>query len=202
MYGYVICEYEKVKEAFPEYETMMRNLETSLRTKAEAQWSPLTYGGMNPTSGQFGKSTILPALFRDITTTQMTTWAQTFTNAHVTAALAGTSQVIIDGRNNSLIPEDYMIGLAGLCFLDKAIKISEIKMQIGDKKIPRINLEECMTYNKPCIVFEQGFTLDEEENFELMGYIMAAGHQRIKLLGLELNRIPNKVQVTNTGAAL
>jgi hypothetical protein len=133
----------------------------------------------------------------------MVTWRQNFTNAQVTAALAGTAQGIIYGSATAgTIPEDYMVGLAGLCFLDKAIKISEIKIQIGDKKIGRVNLEEAMVYNKPCVVFEEGLVLDEEEGFELYGYIQSAGYQRIKLLGLQLNRIPNKTQVTHCGQAL
>ncbi len=203
MYGFVICEYEKVKENFPEFATVMANLETSLIGLGRSRWSPLTYGGMNPKSGQFGKTTILPPLFRDISATQMVTWEQDFTNAQVARSVVGTSQVIIDGRGTAgTIPEDYMVGFAGLAFLDKAIKVTEIKMQIGDKKIPRINLEECMAYNKPCVVFEEGFILEEEESFELYGYLQAAGVQTIKLIGLQLNRVPNKVQVTNCGAAL
>lgn len=200
---YVICEYEKIKQSFPEFDAMMQNLRTSLVAKAAQDWAPLTFGGLNPTSGQYGETTILPALFNNLNGTQMTTWKQNFTNAQVTAALAGTAQGIITGSGTAgMIPEDYMVGLAGVCFLDKAIKLSEIKMQIGDRKIGRINLEEAMVYNKPCVVLEEGLTLDEKEGFELYGYIQSAGEQRIKLLGLQLNRVPNKVQVTHCAQAL
>lgn len=200
---YVICEYEKVKQNFPEFAAVMQNLRNTLIAKASADWAPLTFGGLNPTSGQYGETTILPPLFRNLITTQMVTWRQNFTNAHVVNSLAGVAQGIIYGSATAgTIPEDYMVGLAGLCFLDKAIKVSEIKIQIGDKKIGRVNLEEAMVYNKPCVVFEEGLVLDEEEGFELYGYIQSAGYQRIKLLGLQLNRIPNKTQVTHCGQAL
>jgi hypothetical protein len=200
---YVICEYEKVKEEFPEFNGMMQNLRTTLIAKAQADWRPLSFGGLNPTSGQFGETTILPPLFQDINSVQLVTWRQTFTAAQVAVSLAGTSQVIMSGSGTAMtIPEDYMVGLAGLCFLDKAIKVSEIKLQVGDKKIGRINLEEAMVYNKPCVVFEQGIVLDEEEGFELFGYLQAQGQQRLKLLGLQLNRVPNKTQVTNCGGSL
>lgn len=200
---YVICEYEKVKQNFPEFGTMMQNLRNSLIAEAASKWAPLTFGGLNPRSGQFGETTILPALFNDLTATQMVTWKQNFTAAHVVASLVGTAQGIIYGSGTAgTIPEDYMVGFAGVCFLDKAIKVSEIKIQIGDRKIGRINLEEAMVYNKPCVVLEEGFILDEEEGFELYGYIQAQGDQRIKLLGLQLNRVPNKTQVTHSGQAL
>ena len=75
-------------------------------------------------------------------------------------------------------------------------------MTIGDTKLPRINLEEARAYKQPAIVFENGFTLDEEAGFELKGYVECIGEQRIKLIGLQLNRIPNKLQVSLTGAAI
>jgi hypothetical protein len=59
-----------------------------------------------------------------------------------------------------------------------------------------------MAYNKPAIVFEQPFILDEEEGFDLYAYVLSQGPERIKLLGLQMNRVPNKLQVTNTGVAL
>jgi hypothetical protein len=200
---YVICEYEKVKQNFPEFGTMMQNLRNTLIAKASADWAPLTFGGLNPTSGQYGETTILPALFNDLTGTQMVTWKQNFTALNVVASLIGTPQGLITGSGVAgTIPEDYMVGFAGLCFLDKAIKVSEIKLQIGDRKIGRINLEEAMVYNKPCVVLEEGLILDEEEGFDLYAYIQAQGDQRIKLLGLQLNRVPNKTQVTHSGQAL
>ncbi len=200
---FVICEYEKVKQSFPEFGTMMQNLRSSLIAEASSKWAPLTFGGLNPHSGQYGETTILPPLFNNLAGTQMVTWRQNFTAAHVTASIAGTQQAIISGSGTAgTIPEDYMVGFAGVCFLDKAIKVSEIKIQIGDRKIGRINLEEAMVYNKPCAVLEEGFVLDEEEGFDLYAYIQAQGDQRIKLLGLQLNRIPNKTQVTHAGQAL
>jgi len=79
--------------------------------------------------------------------------------------------------------------------------MSEMKMQISDKKLPRINIEEAFAYNQPAIIFEEGYILDEERSFELYAYILTQGPQRIKLIGLQANRVKDKV-LTNTGAAL
>jgi len=196
MYGYVICEYEKVRQWMPEFASAMEKLRNDLIAKASADWDPLTFGGMAPTSNQFGESTIIPSLFRGMAAAYqpLVTWYQVFN---------GTGhQTIMSGANTGVIYEDYKVGVAGLVFLSKAIRISEIRMQIGDRKIPRMNIEEAMAYNKPAIVFEQPFILDEEEAFDLYAYVLTRGEQRIKLLGLQVNRIPNKLQVTNTGAAL
>jgi len=214
--GYVICEYEKVKQEFPKYQSVMTNLRNQLIAKAEKDWNmpfagrrkiaeaaargiPLNAPGpgldVDVDRGEFGETTILPALFNGVTGfTPLTTWHQWFS--------ATGSQVILQGAASAgRIYEDYKVGLAGLVFLDKAIRISEIKMQISDKKLPRINVEEALAYNKPAIVFEEGFILDEEKGFDLTALVLTLGPQRIKLLGLQVNKIKDKI-LTNTGAAL
>lgn len=193
--SYVICPYDKVKENFPEFQAVMKKLHDDLIAKATADWSPLKYGGIAPAAGQFGKSTIMPELFNDITGTRMTTWNQWF-NA------TGSQTIMTGAASGGTIYEDYKVGFCGLAFLDKAIRVSEIKLQIGDRKLPRINIEEAFAYNKPAIIFEQGYILDEETGFDLYGYVLTQGPQRIKLIGLQVNRVPNKLQITNTGAAL
>jgi hypothetical protein len=193
--GYVICEYEAVKKEFPEFKAVMEALETSLVNKAVADWAPLRYGGIYPKAGEFGKSTIMPQLFADMGGTRLVTWEQELTGT-------GHQTIMSGAGTGGIIVEDYKVGLAGLAFLDKAIRVSEIKMQISDKKLPRINIEEAMCYNKPAIVFEEGYIIDEETAFDLYAYVLSRGPQRIKLIGVELNRIPNKLQVTAPGAAL
>jgi len=200
--SYVICEYEKVKQQFPEFKATMASLAATLRAKCAADWSPKTFGGLAPTAGQFGETTILPALFRDDTMTAanvagtfMPTWEQWLTTTGHRTIMSGSGV-------GGIILEDYKIGLAGIAFLDKAIRVSEIKMQISDKKLPRINIEEALAYNKPAIIFETGYILDEETGFDLYAYVTTRGPQRIKLIGLQMNRVPNRLQVTNTGATL
>jgi len=198
--SYVICEYEKVKQNFPEFKATMESLASQLRAKCAADWSPKTFGGLAPTAGQFGETTILPALFRDDVMTaanagNMITWEQWLTTLGHRTIMSGSG-------TGGIILEDYKIGLAGIAFLDKAIRVSEIKMQISDKKLPRINIEEALAYNKPAIIFENGYILDEETGFDLYAYVTTRGPQRIKLIGLQMNRVPNRLQVTNTGATL
>jgi len=100
------------------------------------------------------------------------------------------------------IPQDFKVGIVGLAFLDKAIRISEFKLQISDKKLPRINIEEAIGYNKPAFILEEGYVLDEEKLFELNAYVLTQGPQRIKLIGLQTNKVKDKLITTNTGAAV
>ena len=213
--GYVICEYDSVKEEFPEFREVMTRLRERLIAKAEKDWG-LTFAGRRKISeaaalgitlaspgpgldvdverGEFGETTIIPALFNDVTGTRMVTWEQWFN-------VTGSQTIMTGAHTGGTIYKDYKVGICGLVFLDKAIRISEIKMQISDKKLPRINIEEAFGYNKPAIVFEEGYILDENVAFDLYAYILTQGPQTIKLLGLQVNKIKDKL-LTDTGSAL
>lgn len=189
-----MCDYARIKDSFPEYASTMDVLKTALIDKAKSEWSPLSYGGLKPKAGQYGESTIMPELFANGANALLSTWNQTI-------AATG-AQVLVQGANLPNISEDYKVGLMGVAFLDKSQKITEIRMDISDKRLPRLNLEEMHTYEEPCVILENGYILDEETGFTLNGYAEAAGYTRIKLLGLQLNKIPNKLQVTTMGTAL
>lgn len=220
---YVICEYEEVKANFPYFGAIMSKLRNTLIARAERKWG-LRWAGARKLSeaaargvglstpgpaldvdvdrGEFGETTIIPALFNDISGTRMATWHQWLTLTATEIAAGGAQKTLMTGANTGgTIYEDYMIGLAGLAFLDKAIRISEFKMQISDKKLPRVNIEEALAYNKPAIILEEGYILDEETAFDLYANVTTRGPQRIKLIGLQLNRVKDKL-LTNTGAAL
>lgn len=194
--GFVLCEYEKVKTEFPEFLNTMAKLESDLTSLALADWNPLTYGGIFPTSGQFGKSTIMPELFYGYGQV-----APTLTNWKNYATAVGNAGLLA-GSNAMSIYEDYKIGIAGFAFLEKTQNITEIKLQIGDRKFPRINLEESFVYNKPAVIFETGIIVDEETEFDLHGYVDAIGPYTLMPIGIQMNRVPNKLQSSLTTAAL
>ena len=193
-HGWVICEYETVKQGFPEFKATMDGLETALIAKAESDWAPYKFGGFDPKDKQFGRTTIIPALFNDITGARLVTWDQ-WLNA------TGHQTILAGANTGNTIFEDYKVGICGLAFLDKAIRVSEIKMQISDKKLPRINIEEALAYDKPAVVFEEGYVLDEKTGFELYAYVTTQGPQRILPIGFQVNKIKDKL-TTATGAPL
>jgi len=196
--GYTFCSLDEVKKGFPEFQRVMAGLKTDLVNKAIKDWG-MQNGGMAPKAGQFGISTIMPELFVGFlglpTAATLTTW-HTWYNA------LGSNVILQGAAPGGAIYRGYKIGICGLAFLDKAIRISEIKMQISDAKLPRINIEEVLAYDNPAIIFEDSWILDEQTGFELLAYVTTLGPQRIKPIGLQLNMIPNKLQTSATGAAL
>lgn len=109
------------------------------------------------------------------------------------------------------MPEGFKIAWAGLAFPNKQQHITEIKWQIGDRKFGRINIEELKGYNKPAIIFEEGYIINEEESFDLYGYVegpiavsepfIAGLYQRIVMLGAAYFDVVSKVLGT-CGAAI
>jgi len=203
--AYVIADYSKIKETFPEFQATMDAMEDVLVRKAMAQWAPLRYGGLNPQAGEFGVSTIMPELFQTgayptgVLTT-MNTWGDGYISS-TTQTVPG-ANTLMQGNTAGNIPEDFMVGIVGIEFLEPSSRISEMRMQISDKKLPRMNLQEAWCYQRPCVIWENGYVLDEETGFALYAFALAEGPFKVKLIGIQMNRIPNKMQSSNTGAAL
>ncbi len=191
---------------YPNFRNAFMDLETKMITKCNTDWHPKTFGGLSLSGNQYGRTTIMPELFDDHAALPMdstrsillggATFRQLFTTAGDQTLMAGR------GAGNT-IPEDFKIALMGFAFPNQNQHITEIKMQIGDRKYGRIDLEEIHMYDQPAIIFEEGFEINEEESFELYGFVEgpipeAIGHyigvwQRIVPIGAAYFKYYDKV---------
>lgn len=161
---YSICEASAVQKEFPNFKSAFMNLETKLISKANNDWSPRTFGGLALDSGQYGRTTILPPLFDDHNGAQMVTYRQLFT--------AAGDQTLMTGEvGSSTLPENFKVALMGFAFPNASQNITEIKMSIADRRFNRIDLQDMRNYDSPALIFEEGYTIDEEEAFSLSGYV-------------------------------
>jgi hypothetical protein len=207
--GFVMCEWDSVFREYPRFQSAFAALEAQVTEKCRLDWHPLKpieqcYGRLNASSSQFGRTTIMPELFVDHSGTVMAHWRQLFTSSG--------HQMLIGGAGSGyVLPEDFKVAWMGLMFPNKNQHITEIKMQIGDRKFGRINIEEMKSYNKPAIIFEEGYQIDEKEGFELYGYVegplpisepfIAGLYQRIVMIGAAYFNVKDKV-LGNCGAAI
>jgi len=201
--GYVICELGAIEEQYPDFQRVIRDLDERIIAKCDADWAPKKFSqGLAVNANEYGRTTILPALFDDNTGTQMTHWRQSFTSTGHQTLIAGT-------RAGNTIPEDFKVAWMGLSFPNKNQHITEIKFQIGDRKYGRISLEEIKGYDVPAVIFEEGYIIDEEQSFDLYGYVegplpASTGnviYQRIVMLGAAYFKVVDKV-LGNPGAAI
>lgn len=192
--SYVICEWDSVQKAFPRFQEAVANLEGRMIQKCTADWSPKSMGNMVPSANQYGRTTIMPQLFRGQSTAILQTWRQNI--------LAAGNQTIIYGNGTGMvIPEDFKVAWLGLAFPNLDQQVTELKYQIGDTKYGRIDVEALRRFNKPAIVFEEGYILNEEESFDVQAYVENAGWQRIVMLGATYFKIVDRV-LGNTGATI
>jgi len=202
--GYIFCEWDSIQKEFPDFQRAFAELESRVIAKCDAEWAPKTIGYLTPRGDQYGRTSIIPALFDDNTGTQMATWRQTITTAGHQTLITGT-------RAGNTLPEDFKVAWIGLAFPNKQQHITELKWQIGDRKYGRINVEEIHAYEKPAIIFENGLIIDEEQSFDLYGYVegpIPVDHegneqiyQSIVMLGAAYFKFVDKV-LGNTGAAI
>lgn len=196
---FVLAEWDSVQAENSVFKNALRNLDMKTVAKCNSDWAPQTFNlkkTLSPSDNNYGRTTILPELFHDHGGTDMAHWRQLFTTAGHQTLIAG------NGAGNT-IPEDFKIAWAGLAFPNKQQHITEIKWQIGDRKYGRVNIEEIKSYNKPALIFEEGFVLDEEESFDLYGYVegpipsdntfITGLHQRIVMLGAAYFKRVSKV---------
>ena len=216
--SYVICEWDSLQKEYPAFQQAFMNLESQVLNKCNLDWSPKKFN-LSSTYGsgdsEYGRTTILPGAFDDHNSVPMATWRQAFTAAEL--ALNSDQFTLMAGVGvGNVIPEEVKIALMGFAFPNKNQHITEIKMQIADRKYGRFDLEEMLIMNKPAIIFEEGLVLDEEEAFDLYGHfegpiptqISGFGttawqtlYQRIVPIGALYYKYYNKVG-GNTGATV
>jgi len=219
--GYIFCEWDSIEKEVPLFRDAFKRLEADAILKCTNKWFPkLTpqqaCGYLMPKSGeQFGRTSILPTLFRCGSSTAHVVagvgqqfgsglgatpapadWRQLFITAEHQELLAGS-------KAGNTIPEDFIIALIGFAFPNQQQHITEIKWQIGDRKYGRLNLEDMRSYNKPALVLEEGVIIDEEQSFELYGYVEGpipihhdgwrGVRQRIIPLGAAYYKVKDKV---------
>ena len=208
--GYIFAEWASVSKENPLFRQAFIELEARAIKACTDKWFPKktqieACGYLTPVSGeQFGRSSILPALFDGHDDVQLVHWRQTLDTAGPQTLISGT-------RTGNVIPEDFKVAWIGLAFPNKNQHITEIKWQAGDRKYGRLNLEEMLGYNKPAIVFEKGIILNEKESFELYGYVegpipdqapfIVGLYQRIVMLGAAYYKVKDKL-LGNCGAAI
>lgn len=191
--SYVIVEYDELMSQGMAgrglFSQMVTNLEQVGLKNTQEVWPGLTYGGFTPGSKQFGRTTIIPRNFAGFGQTPVTppTAAQTLATWIQDLTTTG-SQILIQGqRAGQITPEDWRTEWIGLAF-PQPPHITELRWEIGDTRYPRVNIEECFQYNKPAVIFENGYDIPAETFFELRGYIEAGGQQQIVMLGFQYYR--------------
>lgn len=135
--SYIIAPLSKVKDDFPEFLGVMKDLENKLRTRSEKIWNGFTFGGLTPGDNQFGLVNIpprhmsIPRGFGTWSYLQKFSASGSWTNIY-----------------SYTVPEDQIHGFAGFGFQGPNMIFNAIRLQISDVIFPIIELEEARMWAK------------------------------------------------------
>lgn len=164
----IVVEYDKIRQEYPEYEESIARVYAQGMELADKAFSGKSYGGMFPKDGQYGITTLLPK-FLDwrAGTPKLTTFRQNYGSTGWNNIFTGTLQ---DG---------IVIGAIGFVIPDPSIIVNEFRLEIANKKYPRINIEEIHGMKTPAILFREGWLINKKTMYQIRGRFEAAGYQRI-----------------------
>ena len=194
--GFIFCEWDSVQKEYPDFQRAFADLEAMVIEKCNVDWSPKTRGYLTPNATQYGRTSILPGAFRgfgQVAATPPVAGVNSLIHWRQDITATGSQTLLTGVGPGDVIPEDIKIAWIGLAFPNKQLHISELKWQISDGKFVRVNIEELMSYNKPALIFEKGYILNEKESFQLVGYVEQTGYQRIVPLGALYYRVIDRV---------
>lgn len=170
----VIIEYKKLAEN-PEFQRVLTDTREEAMKRAADSWG-ISFGGMYPGPGEFGETTIrIP--FMNLGTSHGTaeTWRRDF-------ASKGWNTMV-----DQETIEDVYLGICGFTLPSPVCNISAIKMEVGDTKLPVINIEgDIDSFEQPVVLFERGVVVPEETPIKIECLVNATGPNIVKPLGFAL----------------
>ncbi|MHC1602491.1 MAG: hypothetical protein ACXQS4_04610 [Methermicoccaceae archaeon] len=206
--GYDIIE-RKELPYYEGFQTAYADLLDTAVAEAAKKWTEQSYGGFMPPGGTnaYGEAPIVPFIFADENDDILdenhvpTTWGVNefriyfSTTSPATGTVPGWRTILKGGNPQSIgqMPEDFIIGILGFTIPDPTIRFSHLKIDLGDVKYPKINIEGMEAYEVPTILLKKGIVVMDESAFELKGYLESTGYQRVIPEGFMLYRTRNQM---------
>lgn len=182
--SFILAPWNRIKgdNAFPEFEQALADLEEAAIERAKEIWTGYNFGGVEPGEGEFGIRSI-PAneVANDVA-------AQTLSGTYsYKKNLASTGW---HNLFNYKVPEDVIHAFAGFGVTDEVLRLLQLRMELGDRKFPIIDIQEAKSWGGFMIVFktDKGKELIQgpRRAVQVRGYVEATGYQTIVPIGLSL----------------
>lgn len=195
---YFIAQSNLVKgeNNFPSYESVLSAVQDAVKKRAEEVWTGYSAGGMTPGNKQFGMAPLRKNDMSGDTTDAAKSGTYTFAKTATTTGWADLFNYTVRASN--------VHGFAGFQFLGPTLPIWQIRLEIGDRKYPILDIQDAKTFGV------LSFVLNEDEGGELVagpgetvlvrGYWGETGTVPVKPLGLMAYRELARMLVEATTA--
>jgi len=185
--SYVIASMEDVMEGkIAKYNSSLKAVREAARNRAGEHLEALSFGGITPLGNQYAEVPPRPEMFDGIGgSTLSDTFRQNLDSTGWNSILAA------DLSDDGQVKKDWVLGVAGICFLDSAKRETQFYMTKGDFTHPILDIEEMhKEEGGVALIFDitesnvDQFVFDKYNSFTLYADIIATGYQRIKPLGV------------------
>ncbi len=181
---YIIAPLDKIKGegGFPEYASVLKDLQDAAIERAKQIWKGFDFGGLYPGDNQFG---ICPLraneMAHDVTST---TLSGTYTFRKTFAATGWRNLFDYSVR------DEIIHAFAGFMITDEINRVLETRFELGDRKYPILDLQEARGWGTFAIVFKEdkGKELIAQERTSVLFKVYAdsIGVQTVVPLGFQL----------------
>jgi hypothetical protein len=181
---YIIAPLDKVKgvNSMPEFGDVLKALQDAAIARAEAIWTGYKFGGVYPGDNQFG---ICPLrkneMAHDVTST-------TLSGSYSFRKNLGSTgwHTLFDYT----VRKDVIHAIAGFIMTDEVLRLLELRMELGDRKYPILDIQEAKSWNRFALLIKEDIgeelIAQEETSVYIRGYVEATGYQNIVPLGFML----------------
>lgn len=184
--SYILAPWERVKgdNAFPEFEKAMSDLEKAAINRAEKIWAGWSFGGTEPGDKEFGIRPI-PAneMANDVA-------AQTLSGTYNFKKTLGSTGWV--NLFNYKVMEDVIHAFAGFGVTDEVLRLLQLRMELGDRKFPIMDIQEAKAWGNFLIIFKtdegKELIMEPRRAVQIRGYVEATGQQTIVPIGFSLYR--------------
>lgn len=121
-----------MKEKYPEFLDVMKQLESATIDRAGEVWSGYTLGGLKPEAKEFGLGNILP---KNVLGAGTYTWQQQF------AAPGSWTNIF-----SYTVADDLIHSYVGFAIPDPELIFSQLRFEHTDKKYPIVEIEEARVF--------------------------------------------------------
>lgn len=172
-----------------QYENVLSSVERAAFARADDIWPGFTPGGMMPGANQFG---VGPLRKNDMSgDTSDATPSGSYSFDHVATSTGWADLFNFTVRDNTLI------AIAGFAFQDPTLNISQIRIEIGDRRFPIWDLNIARSFENFALILKEDEGAEliaaARERVLLRGYWETTGNQRVTPIGLNLYRNLNAV---------
>ena len=154
--------------------------------KAEEAWG-LKYGGMFPSAGEFGVTTLRPRhVQRGTNSGTAEKWEFAFST--IGWATLFTNNVL----------QDVYLGIVGFAFPNTAKNVNLMQITAGGQTLPVLDVEEMKAFEEPIVLFKQPIVVQENQPIKLEASVENQGNQKVIPLGFALVKTAKLISQTPT----